>query len=265
MSGKRISATVRGQIIEAAAWQSLRTVALRFQCSHSTVSRLVRLKEAGHAEPPPKHAGGRPKSISERAKAHIRRILLANRWQSPSEIVVLLNAIGIVVSVSTIKRQMKTEGLRRYVARHKPYLSATAKATRLSYAKEHLEDDLDTWRRTICCDESAIRLNFIPRRFVTQYQGEELLEECLAPKLLSSRESIMLWGAVWHGGRSQLVLFDTSESTGKKGGVTAAIYCDQITSGPLKATNLRLTDVWRGYGRPRVLEDNAPIDTSAVN
>ena len=74
MSGKQISATVRGQIIEAAAWQSLRTVALRFQCSHCTVSCLVCLKEAGHAEPPPKHAGGRPKNISERAKAHIRRI-----------------------------------------------------------------------------------------------------------------------------------------------------------------------------------------------
>ena len=41
----------------------------------------------------------------------------------------------------------------------------------------------------------------------------------------------MLWGAVWHGGRSELVLFDTSQSTGKRGGVTAAIYRNQITRG----------------------------------
>ena len=146
MSGKRLSATVRGEIMEAAAWQPLRTVALRFQCSHTTVSRLVRLKEAGRPELPPKHAGGRPKTISDQARAHIRQTLLANRWQSPSQIARTLqaNGQGVMVSISTIKRQMKKEGLRRYVARRKPHLSAAAKAIRLSYAKEHLEDDLDT-------------------------------------------------------------------------------------------------------------------------
>jgi hypothetical protein len=34
---------------------------------------------------------------------------------------------------------------------------------------------------------------------------------------------IMVREAVWRGGRSLLVQFDCSESTGKRGGVTAAI------------------------------------------
>ena len=265
MVGKRLSATVRGQIIEAASWQPLGIVALRFQCAESTVSRLVRLKEAGRAEPPSKGSGGRPRTISDRLEHHLRATLLANRWQSPLEITILLKTEGIAISLSTIKRFMRKEGLRRYAARHKPFLSDTAKATRLAYAREHLMDGLDSWRRTICCDEAAIRLNYAARRFVTRYQGKELLEECLAPRLLSSRETIMLWGAVWYGGRSQLVLFDTSASTGKRGGVTTAIYCDQITSGPLRKAHVQLRDVWRGYGRPRILEDNAPIHTSALN
>ena len=203
--------------------------------------------------------------ISDQVLDHMRRTMLANRWHSPSEVVVLLKTKSITVSLSTIKRLMRREGLRQYVARQKPLLTDKAKATRLAYAREHLMDGLDSWRRTICCDEAAIRFNYMSKRFVTRYQGEEFLGECLAPMLLSSKESIMLWGAVWYGGRSELVLFDTSASTGKRGGVTSAIYCDQITSGPLKAVKLRVRDIWRGYGRPRILEDNAPIHTSSLN
>ena len=265
MNGKRIPATVRGQIIEAAAWQSVRAVASRFGCSSSTVSRLVRLKEAGKAEPPLKHAGGRPRRISEQARACIRQTLLAKRWYTTQEIVITLHDQGILVSTVTVRRIMKQIGLRRCVALRKPFLSDAATATRLAYAREHVNDDLDLWRRTLCCDEAAIRLNLARRPYVTRYPGEELLVEYLAPKLLSSRESIMLWGAVWHGGRSELVLFDTSQSSGKRGGVTAAIYRDQITRGALRQANLQVTNVWRGYGRPRLLEDNAPIHTSQTN
>lgn len=82
----------------------------------------------------------------------------------------------------------------------------------------------------------------------------------------------MVWGAVWYGGRTPLTRFDTSQSTGKRkgeqwqspvcadvAGVTAAIYCDQITEGPLLDAWKRVKRVWRGYGRPWVVEDNAPI------
>ena len=265
MNGKRYSATVRGQIIKAGQWQSVREVASRFGCSIGTVSRLIRLKEAGKAEPPPKHPGGRPKRICKQTEAHVRQTLLENRRYSIPQVVTLLKRNGTTISVTSVKQFMRREGLQRCVALRKPFLNEAAKATRLAYAKEHLEDDLDQWRRTLCCDEAAIRLNLTARPFVTRYAGEELLEECLAPRLLSSRDSIMIWGAIWHGGRSELVLFDTSQSSGKRGGVTAAIYCNQITSGPLRNANHRVRDVWRGYGRPEVLEDNAPVHTSVLN
>lgn len=103
------------------------------------------------------------------------------------------------------------------------------------------------------------------RRWVTRREGEEYLLDCLAPIFRSDRQSFMVWGAVWHGGRSELVRFDQSESQGRRKGVTAAIYRDQITRGPLKRCWDRLGAWWRGYGRPRIVEDNARIHTAASN
>ena len=76
----------------------------------------------------------------------------------------------------------------------------------------------------------------------------------------------MIWGAIWHGGRSKLVRFDTSGSGGKRKGVTAAIYRDQITRGELKRCWTNLNNSWRGYrGESRILEDNARIHTANTN
>ena len=262
MNGKRLSPTLRGQIMEASLWQSVRAVAARYGVSIATVSRLGRLSGSPTPDPPPRHPGGRPRVINNETRSKIKDALLENRWCSPSEVTRLLSSQGIAVSLSTVKRVMKAEGLRRYVARLKPHLTDKAKATRLAYALEHRNDGLDCWRRTICIDEAAIRMNITARRFVTRYQGEEMLEICLAPRLMSSRASIMIWAGIWHDGRSELVQFDVTGSTGKKGGVTAAIYRDQITVGQLRDLNRHLTTTWRGYGRPRVLEDNATVPST---
>jgi hypothetical protein len=75
----------------------------------------------------------------------------------------------------------------------------------------------------------------------------------------------MVWGAVWYGGRSELIIFDKSQSEGKRKGVTAAIYRDQITKGELKRVWNRVHGSWRAYGGARILEDNVRIHTSAIN
>ena len=84
-------------------------------------------------------------------------------------------------------------------------------------------------------------------------------------KMKGRVDGIMLFAGIWHGGRTELVSFNTSESTGKRKGVTAAIYCDQITKGPLKTAWNRLNNRWRGYGGARILEDNVGIHKSPIN
>lgn len=177
----------------------------------------------------------------------------------------LLKQLDLNMSLSTLKRIFKRLGLMRCLARFKPFLSPRAKKLRHQYAMQHLHDGLDMWRRTGFVDEAAIRLDASQKVYVSRYAGEAYRPQCMIPRFLSSKGTCIVWAMIWHGGRSELVRFNVSESEGARGGVTAAIYRDQITKGPLKTCFARLKARWRGYGTPRIVEDNASIHVSAIN
>lgn len=98
---------------------------------------------------------------------------------------------------------------------------------------------------------------------MTRGIGEGWREDCLMPRLRPLNGSCMVWAAIWHGGRSQLYRFDVASSEGQRGGVTGAIYCDQIIKGELKRVWNHVRTWWRGYGTPRIVEDGAPVHTAA--
>ncbi|KAK4688046.1 hypothetical protein P7C73_g2067, partial [Tremellales sp. Uapishka_1] len=264
MPGTPYSPSKRASIAEAAKYSPYREVALRFGCSISTVSRLARQRlETGHNKTKPR--SGRPSKATPRTLARIRRLLLSFRFLSPQRILPLLATSNIAISISSLRRIMRGLGLKRCVARTKPFLTPRVKSLRFRYAQKHRDDDENDWRRTIFTDEAAIRLNGTVKTWVTREQGQAYMAECLVPKLHSAKAACMVWGAIWHGGRSQLHRFDCSGSSGKKKGVTAIIYRDQITKGILKRAWRRVNNRWRAYGGARIVEDGARIHTSAQN
>lgn len=110
-----------------------------------------------------------------------------------------------------------------------------------------------------------MRLNGTIKTFVTRRIGEAVLEECCIPRMRSLMGTCVVWGAICHGGRSELIRFDTSQSAGKRGGITAQVYMEQITRGELKLNWTRVNNLWRPYGGAKVLEDGARIHTSLTN
>ena len=104
-----------------------------------------------------------------------------------------------------------------------------------------------------------MKMNGQVRSRVWRRRGEQYLPECHIPKMLSFKESCMVWAAIWHGGRLELVRFDTSQSEGRRKGITGKLYLEQITQGPLKQCWCHMTSWWRGYGHPGIVEDGAPI------
>lgn len=155
--------------------------------------------------------------------------------------------------------------LKRQVARIKPFLTNRVRRLRLAYAKEHRHDTMNDWRRTIFTDEAAVRMDGTIKRWVTRRQEEAYMKECMVPRLLGNQATMMVWGAIWKGGRSQLYRFDTSGSERKRKGVTAKLYARQITQGELKRCWNQVNSSWRAYGGARIIEDNAPIHTAAGN
>ena len=114
-------------------------------------------------------------------------------------------------------------------------------------------------------DEAKVQVDGNGIAWVSRTKAEAYLPECVVPKLKGKVGGVLLFAGVWHGGRTDLVRFDTSQSQGKRKGVTAAIYRDQITMGPLKSAWNRVNNRWRGYGGARLLEDNVGIHKSPVN
>ena len=108
-------------------------------------------------------------------------------------------------------------------------------------------------------------MNGSVRTWITRKKGEAYLLECLKPKLLSSKKTVMVWGAIWYGGKSKLVRFDCAESESARKGVTAKIYSMQISSGELRTCWTRVNNQWRRYGGAMVVEDGARIHTSPTN
>ena len=147
----------------------------------------------------------------------------------------------------------------------KPFVDQRARGLRQEYAQRHTSDDIDLWRRTIFCDEAILRTNGAVRTWLWRKPGEEGLPDSLAPRLFSTRKTVMVWAAVGHGGRTELRKIEKTEFSGPRGGVSAMDYQNQITSGPLESAWKDIKTRWRGYGMPRILEDNVKVHTSAIN
>lgn len=196
-------------------------------------------------------ASGSPKIIKE--------LSLEHRWDSNARILERLAERGILISVTTLRRARTILGLRRSKAVTKPFLSEKLKQKRRDYV-QWVKDNDPEWRSILFTDETALYVDQLYQAFVTRPVGSNRLDEqYIQYTFRSGIPCLMVWGAVWLGGRSPLVRFDTSASSGRRKGITAAIYRSQITEGPLLHCWRRVKSLWRGYGLPWVMEDNAPI------
>lgn len=260
MPGKTLSPRRRAVIARAADYTTCRDLASEFRCGKSTTARIAALhRETGSADPKP-HPG-RPTRFDERSLAHLKRLIEDNRKMSAKELAPYLSSFGFTISERHLRRIAASLGFSRRIARTKPFLTKTHQQMRLAYAIAHLSDTLQDWQRTIFTDESSVRFDRAARVWVWRLDGEAMKEDCLVPKFQKGPGSVMLWGAIWYGGRSELFTFDCSESKGKKGGVTGEIYTKQIVQGPMKDIWKRVNNNWRGFGGARILEDNAPVHT----
>ncbi len=126
---------------------------------------------------------------------------------------------------------------------------------RLEYAQEHLETDPHELMFT---DEAKVANGYNRQVWVTRQPGEEFLNECLGPRF-KIHTGVMVWAAVWYGGRTPLVFLDLSESEGKKKGFTSKLYIKQV----LKPV---LEPAWRKFKRgkkdPYIIMDGSPVHNS---
>jgi transposase len=230
--------------------KSEREVASIVGISKSMVHKI----NAGLKKDCPKLVGGRVGKLSSRDKAFCVRSAVKDGKSNATEVKKALEeAIGVVVSVATIRRALKDAGLISFVKPKKPLLSKKNVKARLLFAKTHLDWTLDDWRRVIWSDETKIS------RFGSdgRHYGWKRVEEKLQPKHVKQvvkhgGTSLMVWGSITYDGPGYLTKIDS--------------ILDKELYKLILETDLVETMDWYGYEARKVIfqHDNDPKHTSKL-
>ncbi|EAQ83841.1 hypothetical protein CHGG_07812 [Chaetomium globosum CBS 148.51] len=190
-----------------AAGQSERAVSRLFRVSRDTVARCVEHWKT-HRTFDSRPRKGRPPVLTRREKRYIVLLVKKNRTIAKKA---LVNATGKVVSYSTIRRCLRSHHIRKWRAMKRIPLTKEVAKDRYNFACDWLEN----------IDEFLQKFD---KRFVNLQNH------------VKANISIMLWGMVWKGGRSDLIVMERDEDAPRRG-YTARSYQKALQEGLLPHYN----------------------------
>ena len=100
------------------------------------------------------------------------------------------------VSVDTIKRSLRRQGQRGYIACRKPFLTKRLKLQRLKWCKMRIDWQKADWKRVIFSDESKMELWPRRREYVRRQKKSSKFDEQYVTKTKKISPSLMVWGAI---------------------------------------------------------------------
>ena len=193
-----------------------------------------------------KSRSGRPLSITSRAA----RVLL-RQLRSESKITwrQLKTNTGIDLDARTLNATLRAHGISHWLALKRPKLTPEAARLRLKWAEKHKSWTVDQWGNVIWSDEASVARGTGKTRewvFGTPKQKWDRDKVMEIPD--GKAFSIMIWGAFWGSGRSDLYLLDRDFES-KKHGYSAVSY--------IQILDHNLAGIWE----PGLvfMQDNAPI------
>jgi len=95
------------------------------------------------------------------------------------------------------------------VARRKPYLKPDHTNLRLQFAKAHINEPMEYWRKVVWSDESSFELfRSDGRALVYRQSHEEYRLDCVQPTVKHGGGSVMVWACFSSGGVGDLAFID---------------------------------------------------------
>ena len=189
------------------AGQSSRRVAMAFNTSRQSIDRIrQRCAASGDVKDLPR--SGRPRATN---RAEDRLITNRNRFTNAptttSRIRQQRGAVGIPISVQTIRNRLHAAGLKSRVPAKKPCLSQRHRAARLQFARNHVRWNKQQWRTVTFSDESRFCLRHIDGRLrVWRRNGECHAEVSVQSRHEYNGGSVMVWAGVTADRRTDLVV-----------------------------------------------------------
>jgi len=206
------------------------------------VLRRLQTTPSGANEP----RSGRPISITPRAVRILLRQLRSEpkiTWRQ------LKTNTGIDLDARTLNATLRAHGISHWLALKRPKLTPEAARLRLRWAKRHENWTVDQWRKVIWSDEASVaRGSGKTREWVFGTRKQKWDRDKVMEIPNGKAFSIMVWGAFWGSGRSDLYLLDRDFES-KKHGYSAVSY--------IQILDHNLAGIWE----PGLvfMQDNAPI------
>lgn len=197
-------------------------VATTLGVSKSVIHRVVkRYRQTGEYT---RLAGqGRKKKTVARDDRFIVSTVLRNRILTSSQVKTKLQEVrGVTISTKTVRRRLKAAGLRSHLPARGPLLATCHRVARVNFARIHENWNDHAWGRILFSDESRFCLKPDDRRVkVWRHSGERYAQCNFVGKEAYGGGSIMVWGGVCIGARTELHVIDN-------GSLTAARYVTEV-------------------------------------
>ena len=158
MHGKELSSEQRERIIGAYLNNVKQNViASQLNISTSTVNNTIkRYKQTNSAIP--KKRPGRPKTLTDRDRRVLQRIVREDRFASLPVLTGKLNSsLQTTLHTNTVRRYLHEDGIRSYAAKKKPHLTKKQRQSRLRWCREK-RNWKEEWKQIVWSDESRFTL-----------------------------------------------------------------------------------------------------------
>lgn len=206
----QISIEKRAQInILSESGKTYSEIAEFVKVSKSSVHRTLRRKcETGSNRN--RKGSGRPRKTSKRDDNRLLEISKSNRFKTAPDLRAEINqSLVAPISLTTVKRRLRENGLIGRVAVKKPLLRPVNKKKRLQFAKEHKNWTIADWKNVLWTDESKFELFGSHRRqYCRRKVKERYKPSCIVPTTKHGGGSVMVWGCFSFDGVGQLVKID---------------------------------------------------------
>ena len=133
---------------------SLGSISKRLNIPRASVQTIIKKYKTTETLP----RSGRKRKLTVADERLVVRKVRMNPKLTAKEIVNYLEASGMNVSTSTIKRILHKNQLKGCRARKKPLLQQRHRKARLKFARDHQDKDLTFWKHVLWSDETTLCL-----------------------------------------------------------------------------------------------------------
>lgn len=182
-------------------------IARQLGVTQGAVSKVLRRRrETGTVRH--RHRSGRPRLVTVREDRILMRLCRRNRfWSSTRLRLEWSRLIHKHLSTSSVRKRLVRAGLRARRPLRCPALTVAHRRRRLVWMRRHRNWTEAHWRHVVFTDESRFTLyNNDGRISVRREVGERIRPDCVIPNYGNRVQSVMVWGAIHHGGKSVLVV-----------------------------------------------------------